>query len=56
VDDGVVATGNVILISAYAKEEFADLIEASPAAGFLSKSDLSADAIGTLLSDKPNRL
>lgn len=56
VDDGAVAAGSVILISAYAKEEFADLIEASPAAGFLSKSDLSADAIGALLSDKRNRL
>ena len=28
---------------------FADLIEASPAAGFVSKSDLSANAIGALL-------
>lgn len=47
VDEGV--GGSVILISAYAKEEFADLIEACPVAGFLSKSDLSADAIGALL-------
>jgi CheY-like chemotaxis protein len=49
VDDGGVEVGRIILISAYAKEEFADLIEASPAAGFLSKSDLSANAIGALL-------
>ena len=35
----------VILISTHAREEFADLIEASPAGGFLSKSDLSASAI-----------
>lgn len=49
VDDGGVDEGSVILISAYAKEEFADLIEASPVAGFLSKPDLSADAIGALL-------
>ena len=49
VDDGGVDAGSVILISAYAKEEFADLIEASPAAGFVSKSDLSANAIGALL-------
>ena len=55
-DDGAVAAGSVILISAYAKEEIADLIEARPEAGFLSKSDFSADAIGALLSDKPNRL
>jgi DNA-binding NarL/FixJ family response regulator len=36
---------SVILISTHAREEFADLIEASPAGGFLSKSDLSASAI-----------
>jgi two-component system, NarL family, nitrate/nitrite response regulator NarL len=35
----------VILISTHAREEFADLIEASPAGGFLSKSELSANAI-----------
>jgi DNA-binding NarL/FixJ family response regulator len=35
----------VILISTHAREDFADLIEASPAGGFLSKSDLSASAI-----------
>jgi CheY-like chemotaxis protein len=49
VDDGGVNEGTVILISAYAREEFADLIEASPAAGFVSKADLSADAVGALL-------
>jgi hypothetical protein len=49
VDDGGVNEGTVILISAYAREEFVDLIEASPAAGFVSKSDLSANAIGALL-------
>ncbi|MGH3783375.1 MAG: response regulator transcription factor [Pseudonocardiaceae bacterium] len=47
--DGGVDEGSVILISAYAKDDFADLIEASPAFGFLSKPDLSADAIGALL-------
>jgi DNA-binding NarL/FixJ family response regulator len=36
---------SVILISTHAREEFADLIEASAAGGFLSKSDLSASAI-----------
>lgn len=39
------AAGCVILISAHAEEEFADLIEACPAAGFLPKSSLSADAV-----------
>jgi DNA-binding NarL/FixJ family response regulator len=39
----------VILISTYAESDFADLIAASPAAGFLSKSDLSASAISRIL-------
>jgi DNA-binding NarL/FixJ family response regulator len=43
------AAGSVILISAHAEEEFADLIEACPAAGFLSKTALSADAIRALV-------
>ena len=41
--------GGLILISAHAEEDLADLIEASPAAGFLGKPSLSAQAIGTLL-------
>ncbi len=43
------SAGCVILISAHAEEEFADLIEASSAAGFLPKSALSADAIVQLM-------
>jgi two-component system, NarL family, nitrate/nitrite response regulator NarL len=43
------SAGCLILISAHAEEEFADLIEASPAAGFLPKDALSADAITELL-------
>jgi two-component system, NarL family, nitrate/nitrite response regulator NarL len=35
----------VILISTYAERDFTDLIAASPALGFVSKSDLSASAI-----------
>jgi DNA-binding NarL/FixJ family response regulator len=35
----------VILISTRSEAEFADVIAMSPAAGFLSKSELSADAI-----------
>src|SRR5882672_1053603 len=46
---GVASTGCLILISAHAEEEFADLIEASPAAGFLPKSALCADAIVELM-------
>ena len=40
----------VILISTHAREEFAELIAASPAVGFIAKADLSADAIEALLS------
>lgn len=42
---------NVILISTYSEEDFADLIAATPAAGFLSKSRLSARAIREVLED-----
>jgi DNA-binding NarL/FixJ family response regulator len=41
---------SVILISTHAEEEFAELIAASPAVGFLAKAELSADAIEALLS------
>ena len=40
----------VILISTHAHEEFAELIAASPAVGFLAKAELSADAIEALLT------
>jgi CheY-like chemotaxis protein len=39
----------VILISAYPAEDLAELIEASPAVGFLPKTGLSASAIFDLL-------
>jgi DNA-binding NarL/FixJ family response regulator len=41
--------GALILISVHDPEDFAELISASPAGGFLSKSDLSAAAILGLL-------
>jgi DNA-binding NarL/FixJ family response regulator len=41
--------GHVVLISSYAERDFAELIAASPAVGFLSKSDLSARSINELL-------
>lgn len=41
---------SVILISVHAESDFADLIEASAAAGFLSKTMLSARAIQDVLS------
>ena len=49
VDDPDVDPGHLILVSAYAEEEFFDLIEASPAIGFLRKPALSARAIAALL-------
>jgi DNA-binding NarL/FixJ family response regulator len=39
-----------ILISTHDEADFADLIAASPAIGFLPKSDLSAEAIHELLA------
>jgi DNA-binding NarL/FixJ family response regulator len=39
----------VILISTHAEADLADLIAASPALGFLPKSDLSAEAIRQIL-------
>jgi DNA-binding NarL/FixJ family response regulator len=38
-----------ILISTHAEDDYADLVAASPAAGFLAKADLSGRAIRDLL-------
>jgi DNA-binding NarL/FixJ family response regulator len=43
----------VILISARDEADYAELIAASPAAGFLAKADLSAGAIARLLGRTP---
>ena len=40
----------VILISAYSPCDVAELIAASPAAGFLPKSDVSSDAIRQIVA------
>ena len=45
VDDGQNSGATVILISTHEEADFADLIAASPAAGFLPKAELSASAI-----------
>jgi CheY-like chemotaxis protein len=45
----------VILISTYAEEDLADLIEQAPVAGFLPKSELSASAIQRLLREGRHR-
>lgn len=39
-----------ILISTHGERDFADLIEASPALGFISKTELSARAVRQILS------
>jgi DNA-binding NarL/FixJ family response regulator len=44
------AAPNVILISTHDENRFADLIERSPALGFLSKTELSAARIRRMLS------
>jgi DNA-binding NarL/FixJ family response regulator len=42
----------VILISTHSEDDFADLIAESPAAGFLPKSELSADAIRRIVDGR----
>ncbi|MGZ4287881.1 MAG: response regulator [Solirubrobacteraceae bacterium] len=49
-DEPRVLADAVILISTHPREEFAELIAASPAVGFIAKAELSADAIEALLS------
>src|SRR6266705_2541788 len=46
--DGQGGGAEVILISARAEADYAELIAESPAAGFLAKSELSARAIGRI--------
>ena len=45
----------VILISAYAEKDLRELLDATPAVGFLSKSVLSRGAIDGLLGDHAGR-
>jgi DNA-binding NarL/FixJ family response regulator len=44
-----------ILISIHDRADFAELIEASPVAGFISKGDLSAYAIHSIIGGAPGR-
>jgi DNA-binding NarL/FixJ family response regulator len=46
-------TVRVVLTSTHAGRDYADLIEASPALGFLPKSELSAAAIQAILNARP---
>jgi CheY-like chemotaxis protein len=52
VSHGQGACPTVILISTHAKAEFEDLVEASPAVGFLPKLELSADAISRIVNTR----
>jgi DNA-binding NarL/FixJ family response regulator len=49
IEDSGAGDLTVILISTHAEEDFADLIARCPAAGFLPKAELSADAIRRIL-------
>jgi CheY-like chemotaxis protein len=49
VQDGGADPPHVILISAYPEDDIVDLLDASPAAGFVSKSSLSAAALEAIL-------
>jgi DNA-binding NarL/FixJ family response regulator len=51
--DGQGGNAEVILISARGEADYAELIAESPAAGFLVKSELSAQAIGRILGHTP---
>jgi CheY-like chemotaxis protein len=51
--DGELASLPVILISTHPRDDYADLIAASPAVGFLPKIALSADAVRAMLDDGP---
>jgi CheY-like chemotaxis protein len=50
--DGQGGRAEVILISSYAETDYAELIAESKAAGFLAKSELSAQAIGRILGQR----
>jgi DNA-binding NarL/FixJ family response regulator len=53
--NGALAPSRAILISTHAEADFADLIDSSPAVGFLSKSDLSAQALYAILNESRER-
>ena len=46
---------HMVLISTHDESEYADLIEASPAVGFLAKTELSAAAIQRMLAEAEAR-
>jgi DNA-binding NarL/FixJ family response regulator len=50
VDDDAAAAASIIMISSHAEADFRDLIDASPVAGFVSKSELSTETIRAALA------
>jgi CheY-like chemotaxis protein len=52
VEDGQGSQATVILISTHAEADLADLIAASPAAGFLPKTEISAKAISRIVDSR----
>ena len=48
-DHAIPAPPKVILISVHPEEDFADMVEESPALGFIAKSDLSPAAVMEVL-------
>jgi DNA-binding NarL/FixJ family response regulator len=44
----------IILISTRSGAEFAELVEKSPALGFISKSEISADAVRSMVDAVPD--
>jgi DNA-binding NarL/FixJ family response regulator len=51
-EDGLEAPPKVVLISTHAEADFADLIAESPVAGFVAKSDVSAEAIRNVVTNE----
>ncbi|MCW2542288.1 MAG: response regulator [Frankiales bacterium] len=49
-DDRELGAAKVIMMSAANETDYTDLVAESPVAGFLAKSDLSADSIAWILS------
>jgi hypothetical protein len=45
----------MIMMSSYAETDFAEMIDASPAIGFLAKTSLSAGAIRALAGHRADR-
>jgi len=51
-EDGQGDPATVILISTHSEDDLADIIAASPAAGFLPKTELSAKAIRRIVDER----